>query len=222
MKIALIPARMGSQRLPKKNLRQLAGVPLITRAVRKCKQAGCFDAIWVNSEHPEFGDIARDEGVNFHLRPSELGDNQATSEQYIAEFLDKVPCEYVIQVHSIAPLLTVESVRNFVLDLEKNRWDCLLSVENIQLECVYQERPVNFNYKAKTNSQDLTPVQKISWSISGWRSSVFLQAVKAGRCATYAGKLGYHTVNNLAGLVIKTENDLLVAEALLPLVEGSV
>ena len=69
MKIAMIPARMGSQRLKQKNLRELAGVPLIVRAIRKCKAAGVFDEIWVNSEHPDFGPIALAEGASFHRGP---------------------------------------------------------------------------------------------------------------------------------------------------------
>ena len=60
MNIAMIPARMGSQRLKQKNLRTLAGLPLITHAIRKCKAAHVFDEIWVNSEHERFGEIATD------------------------------------------------------------------------------------------------------------------------------------------------------------------
>ena len=63
MNIAMIPARMGSQRLAKKNLRELNGIPLIVRAIRKCIDAKCFDEIWVNSEHEDFGLIAETEGV---------------------------------------------------------------------------------------------------------------------------------------------------------------
>ncbi len=63
MILAMIPARMGSQRLKQKNLRELGGVPLITRATRNCRAAGVFDGIWVNSEHPAFGEIAAAEGV---------------------------------------------------------------------------------------------------------------------------------------------------------------
>ena len=40
--IAMIPARMGSQRLQKKNLAPLKGVPLIVHAIRKCREAGVF------------------------------------------------------------------------------------------------------------------------------------------------------------------------------------
>ena len=45
MKIAMIPARMGSQRLKRKNMRELHGVPLITLAIRKCLAAGVFDEV---------------------------------------------------------------------------------------------------------------------------------------------------------------------------------
>src|SRR5262245_59163192 len=110
----MIPARMGSQRLKQKNLRELGGLPLITRAIRKCQQAGVFEEIWVNSEHLAFGDIARLEGVCFHHRPDELGNNVATSEQYVREFLEKHECAFVFQVHSIAPLLLPTEVRRFV------------------------------------------------------------------------------------------------------------
>lgn len=211
---------MGSQRLKRKNLRELNGVPLITRAIRKCKAAGVFDAIWVNSEHPAFGQIALAEGVHFHQRPEHLGNNQATSEQYIAEFLEQHPCDFVVQVHSIAPLLTVEEIRGFVSALDATDLDCLLSADLVQIECAYRGQPVNFSFAEKTNSQELEPVQRLSWSITAWRRSTYLAAVATGQCATYAGRIGFHPVSALAGHVIKTEQDLRIAEALVPLLEG--
>ena len=50
----MIPARMGSKRLAKKNLRELNGIPLIDRAIKKCLSARIFDEIWVNSEDIAF------------------------------------------------------------------------------------------------------------------------------------------------------------------------
>ena len=215
--LAMIPARMGSQRLKQKNLRELGGVPLITRAIRKCQTAAVFDEIWVNSEHPAFGDIARAEGVGFHQRPEALGGARATSEEFIAEFLLRHPCECLFQVHSIAPLLGAGAVRSFVAAMEQGAWDVLLSHEPIQIECAFADHPVNFTWTSKTNSQDLKPIQRITWSITGWRRTSFLAAVGAGECATYSGKVGFHPVDHLGGLLIKTEQDLRMAEALLPL-----
>lgn len=220
MNIAMIPARMGSQRLAKKNLRELGGIPLIVRAIRKCKKAGCFDEIWVNSEHSDFGPIAEAEGVRFHQRPEALGNNLATSEQYIAEFLGEHSCDRLFQVHSIAPLLTVGDVKSFVAHMDGSGDDCLLSTEEIQIECAYRGKPVNFTFDEKTNSQELEPVQRVSWSITGWKRDAYLAAIAADKCATYSGQVGFFPISRLAAHVIKTESDLEFAEALLPITPG--
>lgn len=213
--IAMIPARMGSQRLKQKNLRELDGVPLITRAIRKCKEAGVFDEIWVNSEHPQFRENAESESVQFHQRPEALGSNQATSEQFVAEFLNCHDCTYLFQVHSIAPLLSVNDVKRFVERMKQGDYDCLLSYEPIQIECAFEGKPVNFKLTEKTNSQELVPIQRITWSITGWRRLQYLEAVSKGKCATYSGRVGFHAVDHFAAHVIKTEEDLQLAEAVL-------
>lgn len=219
--LALIPARMGSQRLARKNLRELGGLPLIVRAIRKCVDCNEFDEVWVNSENAQFGEIASTENVKFHLRPEALGGNAATSEQYIAEFLQAHECEWVVQVHSIAPLLTTAEVAAFVRHVRQSEADVVLSYEPIQIECAYKGQPVNFTFEAKTNSQDLTPLQRISWSITAWRRSAFLGALNSANCATYSGKIDYFSLGWFASHVIKTEEDLRIAEALLPLVKGA-
>jgi CMP-N-acetylneuraminic acid synthetase len=220
MNIAMIPARMGSQRLKQKNLRELAGVPLITRAIRKCVEAGSFDEIWVNSEHDTFGEIAAAEGVQFHKRPADLANNVATSEQFIAEFLEKHPCDRVFQVHSIAPLLTVAELQSFVAAMESGDFDSFLCYVPEQIECAYEGQPVNFTFAEKTNSQELKPLQRITWSITGWRRSSYLEAARSGKTATYAGRIGFHPISRAAGIIIKTEEDLQMAEALLALGGG--
>ena len=211
----MVPARMGSQRLKQKNLRELGGIPLITHAIRKCVATGIFDKVYVNSEHPLFGEIAAEEGVLFHQRPSELASNTATSEDFVYEFLRKHPCDYLFQVHSIAPLLTKDQVAEFVKTMLANKHDVMLSVVNEQIECAIDNKPINFSFNRKTNSQELKPVQRITWSITGWKRSTYLKAYDSGKCATYAGKVGFHTIDRTAGHIIKTEEDLKIAEALL-------
>ena len=217
--IAMIPARMGSQRLTQKNLRTIGGVSLITRAIRKCKEAGCFDEIWVNSEDIAFAPIAEAEGVNFHQRPAELGNNQATSEDFIKEFLRAHDCERVTQVHSIAPLLTAAEVGAFVDAWVESSYDVMLSCIHDQIEVAYEGVPVNFTFAQKTNSQDLKPLQRITWSITGWKRAVFLEAAEAGKNATYHGSVGFYPVSAISGHVIKTQTDLDIGEALLKIVE---
>lgn len=210
----MIPARMGSQRLTRKNLRELGGIPLITHAIRKSKESAQFDDIWVNSENVAFGEIAEQEGVEFYQRPEALGNNAATSEDFVGDFLRNVECDFLVQVHSIAPLLSQEEITNFVQTLRTDAYDVMMSVVEEQIECAFQDRPVNFTYQEKTNSQDLKPLQRITWSITAWRARKFLEAQNSGGCATYAGRVGYWPVSRAAGHIIKTQEDLDYAEAL--------
>jgi CMP-N-acetylneuraminic acid synthetase len=212
--IAMVPARMGSQRLKQKNLIPLRGEPLIVHAIRKCRDAGVFDEIWVNSEHTAFSEIAEREGVSFHPRPAHLADNLATSEQFVAEFLEARECDYLFQVHSIAPLLTVPSLKQFVAEMQRGEADVLLSVVDEPLEAFCRDEPVNFSLTTKTNSQDLAPIRRISWSVTGWRRETYLRAARAGQCATYAGRVALFSVNKMAGLAIKTPEDFAIADAL--------
>ncbi len=214
MKFAMIPARMGSQRLKQKNLQELNGLLLIVHAIRKSIAAGVFDEIWVNSEHPKFGEIAHQEGVFFHQRPAELANNTATSEDFIYEFCKSHPCDYLFQVHSIAPLLTAKQVAEFVQTMTARDYDVLLSAVLEHIECAIDGKPINFLFEEKTNSQDLRPIQRITWSITGWRPNVFIKAVENGECATYSGRVGIYAMDRLAGHVIKTREDLEIAQAL--------
>jgi CMP-N-acetylneuraminic acid synthetase len=210
----MIPARLGSQRLKQKNLREIDGAPIVAWAVRHCRAAGSFDEVWVNSEADVFGEIAEREGAKFHRRPAELANNVATSEQYIHEFLTVHPCEWLFQVHSIAPLLTAGQIREFVAGALASGKDAMLSCTLEQIECAMDGRPVNFTFDEKTNSQELTPIQRVTWSITGWRAATYRAAFEAGKTATYAGEVGFWPLDRLAGLIIKTEEDIRMATAL--------
>lgn len=210
----MIPARLGSQRLKQKNLQQFNGEPLIVSAIRKAKDSCVFDEIWVNSEDKIFERIAHDEGVNFHKRPYHLADNNATSEDYVYEFFKAHECDYMVQLHSIAPLLRIDDLQNFVWKLQSANVDTLLSVEDVKIECAFKNNPINFSYDEKLNSQKLTPIQRITWSITGWKRDTYLSAYESEKCATYSGEIGYFSIDKLGAHIIKTQEDLNLANVL--------
>ena len=222
MKIAMIPARLGSQRWKKTHLAPLAGVELVRRAVRRCKAAGCFDAIFINSESDVFRPVAEEEGAEFHLRPEALGSNTATSEDFVAEFMQVYPCERLYQVHSIAPLVRAREIADFASFVENSGADTVLSCVNEQIECVYDGMPVNFSVNEKTNSQDLKPIQRVTWSLTAWTPKVILAAREKGMCATYAGEVAYYALDRHSGIIIKVQEDLDMAEALLSFIGDGV
>ena len=214
MNIAMIPARMGSQRLKKKNLQPFCGMPLIEFAILRCKEAGVFDKIIVNSEDIEFAEIAEKNGVEFYHRDSVLADHNATSEDFIADFFEKILEYNVFQVHSITPLLTSAKIKEFVQYCNVNQYDTVLSCIEDRIEVAYQGKPVNFSFDQKTNSQDLIPTQRITWSITYWRRDTFMKAHNELNCGTYSGQVGFFTVPFYSGFAIKTLEDLKAAQAL--------
>lgn len=71
--VALVPARGGSQRLPGKNVRPLAGHPLLAYTIAAALDAGIFSAVLVSTDAPEIADVARRYGAEVPgLRPAEL------------------------------------------------------------------------------------------------------------------------------------------------------
>ena len=67
--IGMIPARLGSKRVPKKNLRLLNGRPLISYNIETAVKSGVLDEVYVNSEAEIFSNIAKEYGARFYKRP---------------------------------------------------------------------------------------------------------------------------------------------------------
>ncbi|MBI4184351.1 MAG: hypothetical protein HY521_10170 [Proteobacteria bacterium] len=214
--IAMIPARLGSERLRYKNLRLLAGKPVIAYAIEAAKGAGVFDRVVVNSDGAALKEIADRYGVEFLLRDPKLADSQAKSDDVVADFMARVPGDLLAWVNPIAPLQTSAEVRAVVEHFIANGLDSLITVESRQVHCVFEGRPVNFSLDglfAKT--QDLVPVQPFVYSVMMWRYATFLAHYRAHGHALLAGKVGYFPVHRHSTIILKYEEDLRLAEAVL-------
>lgn len=77
--VAIIPARGGSQSIPRKNVRRLAGVPLIAYSIEAARQARSVDRVIVSTDDAEIASVARACGAEVpFMRPSELADHHTT------------------------------------------------------------------------------------------------------------------------------------------------
>jgi pseudaminic acid cytidylyltransferase len=85
MKICVIPARGGSKRIPRKNIREFCGKPMIAWSIEAAQASGCFDQIIVSTDDAEIADVARHWGaVVPFMRPSELADDFAGTTPVVA------------------------------------------------------------------------------------------------------------------------------------------
>ena len=126
--IAMIPARMGSKRIPKKNIRLLNGKPLIQYAIDAVKDADCFDEIWINSESQVIEKIANSSGVNFYKRPKKFSTDSASNDMWTEDFFKNVGGDIVIQVLPTSPFITPAEIKEFVQTFVYNGYDTLISM----------------------------------------------------------------------------------------------
>jgi pseudaminic acid cytidylyltransferase len=85
MNLAIIPARGGSKRIPRKNIKQFAGMPMIAHAITAAKVSGLFDHVIVSTDDKEIADIARQWGAEMPFeRPANLADDHTPTVPVIA------------------------------------------------------------------------------------------------------------------------------------------
>ena len=76
MRLAVIPARGGSKRIPKKNVKNFGGQPMLAWSIQAAIQSQCFDRIIVSTDDPEIAQVAIAFGADVpFMRPAELSDD---------------------------------------------------------------------------------------------------------------------------------------------------
>ena len=213
---AMIPARIGSTRFKMKNLAMLNGKPMIAYAIVAALSSKVFDRVIVNSDSDVFRSIAEEYGAEFYLRPEHLGGSSVKSDDVVKDFIDKYPSDIVVWENPIAPLQTIEDIRNTIQYFLSNDLDSLFTVKDEQVQCVYEKKPINFDEQDKfAQTQDLTPVCPFVPFIMMWKTDTFLKALKERGYAFFSGKVGYFPVSRLSSVIIKYEDDFRVAEMLI-------
>lgn len=93
-RVALIPARGGSQRIPRKNIREFLGEPVLSRLVRTLGASEVFDSIVVSTDDSEIADVARASGASVPFtRPRELADNHTGARPVIQHAVRELKLE---------------------------------------------------------------------------------------------------------------------------------
>jgi CMP-N-acetylneuraminic acid synthetase/phosphoheptose isomerase len=213
--IAMIPARMGSKRIPHKNIRYIDGKPLIAHAIDLAHSASCFDSIWVSTEDDLLGKIAVEFGARFHKRPDSLATDTATNRDFTAEFLQTHECDYLVMLNTTSPTLRVDTVRQFCDFLKSRDYDTVLSTVAEQAETFYQYKPLNFSLAEKINSQLLPQTEKVVWALTAWKREMFLALQAEGRNPIFGGHLSTFSIPKDEACDLDTEDDWRIAEGIL-------
>ncbi|TBR37474.1 pseudaminic acid cytidylyltransferase [Marinomonas agarivorans] len=117
MNIAIIPARGGSKRIPRKNIKLFHGKPMIAYSILAAKESGCFDRILVSTDDEEIAAIAREWGAETpFIRPKNIADDFATTMDVMKHAVDwcvdqQWPVQNVCCIYATAPFLLSRSLQ---------------------------------------------------------------------------------------------------------------
>jgi pseudaminic acid cytidylyltransferase len=125
MKIAIIPARGGSKRIPGKNIRLFHGQPIIAYSIIAAQASALFDAILVSTDSDEIAAVAQACGAAFHRRPSSLADDYAGTQAVMRDALLNCGVAYDLAccIYPTAPMMTPGDLQAGFRALTRTDWD---------------------------------------------------------------------------------------------------
>jgi CMP-N-acetylneuraminic acid synthetase len=127
--LAIIPARGGSKRLPRKNLLDLNGKPLIAYSIEAGLKCEYIDKVIVSSDDDEILNISKKFGADTIIRPDKLASDTATSFDAIKHTIENVDkYDYAVLLQSTSPLRTSSHIKEAIELLEKKNADAVVSV----------------------------------------------------------------------------------------------
>jgi CMP-N,N'-diacetyllegionaminic acid synthase len=127
--LAIIPARGGSKRLPRKNILDLNGKPLIAWSIEAGLKSKYIDKIIVSSDDKEILDISQDYGADTINRPSDLASDTATTFDAIKHTIESVKkYDYVILLQATSPLRNEKHIDEAIELLESKNADAVVSL----------------------------------------------------------------------------------------------
>lgn len=134
MKIAVIPARGGSKRIPRKNIKAFSGKPMIAWSIEAAKSSGLFDRIIVSTDDEEIAAVARGWGAEVpFMRPAELSNDYAATTAVIAHAtqwaLDQgLDVTAVCCIYATAPFVRTDDLKRGWDALSSGDWDYAFTV----------------------------------------------------------------------------------------------
>ena len=167
--LALITARGGSKRIPRKNIRDFLGKPIIAYSIQTALKSGVFEEVMVSTDDDEIAEIAEKYGAKVPFkRSAETSDDTATTTDVIIEVLNEYKkrgynFDYACCIYPTAPFISEESLKAGLDKMLSDKTDAAIPVVKYSYP-IQRALEINFEGKlsmlypehSRTRSQDLT------------------------------------------------------------------
>lgn len=210
MRLAIIPARGGSTRIPRKNIKTFCGKPIIAWSIEIAIASGCFDRIVVSTDDDEIAAVAESYGASVPFRrPSDLSGNHTGTMpvvRHAIEWLrehDEHP-QFVCCIHATAPLMRSEDLTACLQQLKASDCDYVFPVTTFPFPI---QRALRINTKNRvamfqpehfhTRSQDLEEAFHDAGQFWWGRASAWLAEVPVYSTLSIPWRIPRHRVQDI-------------------------
>ena len=218
--LCIIPARGGSKRIPRKNIRMFAGLPMIAHAIRAAKDSGCFARIVVSTDDAEIAEIARGHGAEApFVRAPELSNDTAGTAEVVIDAIERLnggKFEFTCCLYPTAAMADPADLRNARQKLAASDAASLVPVVEFDYPPARALRleaggHVAFHWPeyALVRSQDVPHLVHDAGAFYWMRTAALLASrrIVGDNCLAFP-------VDRMRYVDIDTEDDLALAEAL--------
>ncbi|HJL14582.1 MAG TPA: acylneuraminate cytidylyltransferase [Sandaracinaceae bacterium LLY-WYZ-13_1] len=213
--VAVIPARGGSKGVPRKNVADLAGLPLVAHTIRCARGAMSVDRVLVSTDDAEIAAVARAHGAEVVRRPAPLASDTASSEsalRHALEALDETP-DLVIMLQCTSPLTRPSDLDGAVATLRAEAADsCFTAVPFTHFLWERTDHGavgINHDGGPRVRRQDLAPQYLENGAVYVMRTARFL-----AEGTRFCGRTALHPVDPARAIEIDEPLDFVKAEAL--------
>ena len=158
--VAVILARGGSRGIPRKNIIEFAGKPLITWTISQVLEAG-ISHVYVSTDDEQIARIAKDAGAKIVARPTELAGDLASGDQaviHVVDFLNLLPETIVVMPQVTSPLRFPEHIVEAVGLIASGKADSVFTANRIDDICVWEltdsPKSVSYDYQNRGSRQE--------------------------------------------------------------------
>lgn len=122
--VCIIPARGGSRRIPRKNIRMFHGKPIIAYSIETAKESKLFDEIYVSTDDAEIADIAAKYGASIHWRDADSARDEVGTQEVAARVLEELEIKEGIAcvLYPCAPLIAADDLIRGYRGLWPDKW----------------------------------------------------------------------------------------------------
>ncbi len=163
--VAIIPARGGSKGIPKKNILDFCGKPLIAWSIIPAVRTPEIDSVYVSSDSDEILQVAQRYGAKPIKRPADIAGDTATSESAIAHALNVInsPVELVVMLQPTSPLRKPDDLGKAIQQFKAEQWDSAFSGAVLDDFLIWERngqgilKSFNYDYQKRGRRQDRQP-----------------------------------------------------------------